>query len=65
MSRDDTLALFMAHRTNLVACFDLLLVLAEGRVHAFGPKDQVLSKLAPAPPVQPVPLKIVTGSGMP
>jgi ABC-type protease/lipase transport system fused ATPase/permease subunit len=39
--------------------------MAEGRIRAFGPKDQVLSKLAPVQPAQPASLKIVTGSEMP
>jgi ATP-binding cassette subfamily C protein len=56
------IAIVVAHRRNVLACVDQLLVLAEGRVQAFGPKGQVLSKLAPA---QPAPLKIVTGSGVP
>ena len=56
------IAVMVAHRMNAVACVDQLLVLAEGRVQAFGPKDQVLSKLTP---VQPTPLKVVTGSGVP
>lgn len=59
------IAIVVAHRTNAIACVDHLLVLAEGRLRAFGPKDQVLSKLAPAQPAQPVPLKIVTEGGMP
>jgi len=59
------IAIVVAHRTNVVACVDQLLVMAEGRIRAFGPKDQVLSKLAPAQPAQPAPLKIVTGSDMP
>ena len=50
---------------NAVAGVDQLLVLAEGRVQAFGPKDQVLSKLTPAKPAQPMPLKLVTESGAP
>jgi PrtD family type I secretion system ABC transporter len=57
------IAIVVAHRTSAVAGVDQLLVLAEGRVQALGPKDQVLSKLAPAQPAQP--LKIVTGSGAP
>jgi PrtD family type I secretion system ABC transporter len=56
------IAIVVAHRTNAVACVDQLLVLMEGRVQAFGPKDQVISKLAPP---QPVPFKIVTGGGTP
>ena len=59
------IAIVVAHRMNAVACVDQLLVLAEGRVQAFGPKDQVLSKLTPAKPAQPMPLKLVTESGAP
>src|SRR3954453_8485190 len=32
------IAIVVAHRTNVVACVDHLLVLADGRVRAFGPK---------------------------
>jgi PrtD family type I secretion system ABC transporter len=56
------IAIVVAHRTNVIACVDQLLVLADGRVRAFGPKDQVLSKLPPPPTAQPASLKIVTGS---
>jgi PrtD family type I secretion system ABC transporter len=59
------IAIVVAHRTSALASVDQLLVLAEGRLQAFGPKDQVLSRLAPARPVQPVPLKIITESGLP
>jgi ATP-binding cassette subfamily C protein len=57
------IAIVVAHRTSALAGVDQLLVLAEGRVQAFGPKDQVLSKLTPAKPAQPMPLKLVTESG--
>src|SRR5262245_11706700 len=59
------IAIVVAHRMNAVACVDQLLLLAEGRVQAFGPKDQVLSKLTPAKPAQPMPLKLVTEGGAP
>jgi ATP-binding cassette subfamily C protein PrsD len=59
------IAIVVAHHTSALAGVDQLLVLAEGRVQAFGPKDQVLNKLAPAKPVQPMPLKLVTESGAP
>jgi ATP-binding cassette subfamily C protein len=59
------IAIVVAHRMNAVACVDQLLVLAEGRVRSFGPKDQVLSKLTPAKPAQPMPLKLVTEGGAP
>jgi ATP-binding cassette subfamily C protein len=59
------IAIVVAHRTNVIGCVDQLLVLAEGRVQAFGPKDQVLSKLAPAQAAQPGPLKVVTAGRAP
>ncbi|MDQ8731416.1 type I secretion system permease/ATPase [Bradyrhizobium sp. LHD-71] len=41
----------IAHRPSALAGIDLVLVLAEGEVQAFGPKDEVLRKtLAAAPP---------------
>jgi ATP-binding cassette subfamily C protein len=57
------IAIVVAHRTSALAGVDQLLVLAEGRVQAFGPKDQVLSKPATAKPA--LPLKLVTESGAP
>jgi PrtD family type I secretion system ABC transporter len=59
------IAIVVAHRTNVIACVDQLLVLADGRIQAFGPKDQVLSKLAPAQAAQPGLFKVVTGGGTP
>jgi ABC-type protease/lipase transport system fused ATPase/permease subunit len=59
------MAVVVAHRTNVIGCVDQLLVLAEGRVQAFGPKDKVLSKLAPAQAAQPGALKVVTASRAP
>ena len=35
----------IAHRPSALAAVDLLLVMGEGRVQAFGPKDEVLSKV--------------------
>jgi ATP-binding cassette subfamily C exporter for protease/lipase len=42
----------MTHRTSILGVSDKLLVLAEGQVHAFGPRDQVLAKLQKARPAQ-------------
>jgi len=54
----------IAHRPSAIAGVDLLLVLNQGRVQAFGPKDEILSKVlqreAPAPPR---PLKVVSDKG--
>ena len=38
-------AIVIAHRPSALASVDRLLVLAEGRVQAFGPKDEILAKL--------------------
>jgi len=59
------IAIVVAHRMNAVACVDQLLLLAEGRIQALGPKDQLLSKLTPTKPAKPMPLKIVPGTGVP
>jgi ABC-type protease/lipase transport system fused ATPase/permease subunit len=41
---------------------DTVMVLREGRLEAFGPRDQVFSKLA-AVPAQPGPAAVVGGLG--
>jgi len=54
----------IAHRPSAIAGVDVLLVLKQGRQQAFGPKDEILSKVlqrdAPAPPR---PLKVVSDMG--
>jgi ATP-binding cassette subfamily C protein len=50
----------IAHRPSAIASLDTLMMLRDGRVVAFGPKDEVLDKViqrtpAPAAPPQPVP----------
>jgi ABC-type protease/lipase transport system fused ATPase/permease subunit len=39
----------ITHRKGLLAAADQLLVLADGRPKLFGPRDQVLAKISPAP----------------
>jgi ATP-binding cassette, subfamily C, bacterial PrsD len=54
----------IAHRTSAIAGVDLLLVLKQGRPQAFGPKDEVLSKvLQRDAPTPPRPLKVVSDKG--
>jgi PrtD family type I secretion system ABC transporter len=48
----------VAHRTSVLAGVDQLIVMAEGRVQAFGPKDALLAKMMQPRPA-PVPLKVV------
>jgi PrtD family type I secretion system ABC transporter len=54
----------VAHRPVGIEAVDMLLVLKEGRVHAFGPKDTVLGQVLQrvAPPAAP-PIKIVSEAG--
>jgi PrtD family type I secretion system ABC transporter len=46
----------IAHRPNVLAAVDMLLVLAEGRVQAFGPKADVLQRVR-----RPAPVAVVGG----
>ena len=38
----------IAHRPSALAAVDHVLIMAEGRVQVFGPKDEVLSKVVEA-----------------
>jgi ATP-binding cassette subfamily C protein PrsD len=51
----------IAHRPSALTSVDLVLMMNEGRMQAFGPKEEVLGKvLRPAQVERPSPLKIVT-----
>lgn len=52
------IVIVVAHRTSALAAVDQLIVMAEGRVQAFGPKDALLAKMMQPRPA--VPLKVVT-----
>jgi ATP-binding cassette subfamily C protein len=52
----------VAHRPSAIAGVDQILVMKEGRMQAFGPKDEVLAKVLQRPAVLQ-PLKIVPESG--
>ena len=56
------IVIVIAHRPSAIAGVDLLLVLKQGRAQAFGPKDEVLSKVLQrdAAPAAPRPLKVVS-----
>ncbi|MHC2621880.1 PrtD family type I secretion system ABC transporter [Bradyrhizobium huanghuaihaiense] len=57
------IVIVVAHRTSALAGVDQLIVMAEGRVQTFGPKDALLAKMV-QPRAGPVPLKVVTeGAG--
>jgi len=47
------IVLLVAHRREILGAVDLLLVMRGGTMQAFGPRDEVLAKLAPPPQQQP------------
>lgn len=56
------IVLLVAHRREILSVVDLLLVMRGGTAQAFGPRDEVLAKLAP-PPQQPPRSDPVTRGG--
>ena len=58
----------VAHRPSALAAVDLILMMADGRQQAFGPKDEVLKRVlrpAPAPvPAQAEPARQVAGTSL-
>ena len=57
------IVIVVAHRPNAIAGVDLLLMMNQGKAQAFGPKDEVLSKVLQRPLPVPRPLKVVPESG--
>ena len=51
----------VAHRPSALAGVDQVLVMASGRVQAFGPRDEVLRKATRQAAIQAAPLKVVGG----
>jgi ATP-binding cassette, subfamily C, type I secretion system permease/ATPase len=56
------IAIVIAHRPSAIAGVDHVLVMNSGRQQAFGPKDEVLSKVLQRPSL-PRPLKVVPETG--
>ena len=56
------LVVVIAHRPSALAGVDQVLVMAEGKVQAFGPKDEVLGKVLQPSPARPVPVQVPAGS---
>jgi ATP-binding cassette, subfamily C, type I secretion system permease/ATPase len=54
----------VAHRPVGIEAVDQILVLREGRVQAFGPKDQVLAQVLQPRIAGPTPIKIVPDAGV-
>jgi ATP-binding cassette subfamily C protein PrsD len=57
------IAVVIAHRPSAIAGVDLVLVLKQGRLQAFGPKDEILSKVLQRDAPPPRPLKVVSDMG--
>ena len=68
-------AILITHKVNILAVADKILVMANGQVQSFGPRDEILARLlgprvvpaaqpaaAPEPAPQPAPAMIVTGA---
>ena len=53
----------VAHRQNVLLAVDQVLVMGNGKVLGFGPKDEVLSKLVAKKPGKRPPLKVVPEAG--
>jgi ATP-binding cassette subfamily C protein len=49
------IVLLVAHRREILAVVDTLLVMRAGTMQAFGPRDEVLARLTPPPQPDPVP----------
>jgi ATP-binding cassette subfamily C protein len=54
----------VAHRPIGIEAVDQVLVMKDGRMQAFGPKDTVLAQVLQPRTAPPAPIKIVTESGM-
>ena len=56
------ICIVVAHRPSALAAVDLVMVMAEGRVETFGPKDEVLKRVLRSAPVhaeaEPVPVPV-------
>jgi ATP-binding cassette, subfamily C, bacterial PrsD len=53
------IVIVVAHRPSALAAVDHVLVLAQGRAQAFGPKDTVVGKVMQLPTAAPKPVKVV------
>jgi ATP-binding cassette subfamily C protein len=57
------IVIVVAHRPSAIVAVDLILVLNKGRMHHFGPKDEVLAKAAPRNVAPARPLQVVPDTG--
>ena len=57
------IVIVVAHRPSAIASVDQLLMMQQGRVQAFGPKEEVLARVVQREHTAPRPLKIVPETG--
>ena len=57
------IVIVVAHRPSAIAGVDKVLVMNQGRVQTFGPKDEILSKVLQRPTSTRHPLKLASDSG--
>jgi len=57
------IVIVVAHRPSAIAGVDQILVMSQGRMQAFGPKDEVLSKVLQRPGTIARPLNVVSEGG--
>ena len=57
------IVIVVAHRPSAIAGVDQILVMGQGRMQAFGPKDEVLSKVLQRHATPPRPLNVVSEGG--
>jgi ABC-type protease/lipase transport system fused ATPase/permease subunit len=53
----------ISHRTSVLPAIDKLLVLKEGQLAAFGPRDEIRKKLHPVPQTPTAPQAATGGTG--
>ncbi|HEX4409486.1 MAG TPA: type I secretion system permease/ATPase [Xanthobacteraceae bacterium] len=57
------IAVVVAHRPSAIAGVDYILIMAKGRQQQFGPKEEILTRLAPPGATAPRPLKVADQGG--
>jgi PrtD family type I secretion system ABC transporter len=57
------IVIVVAHRPSAIAGVDQLLVMSQGRMQAYGPKDEILSKVLQRPAAVPRPLNVAAEGG--
>ena len=57
------IVIVVAHRPSAIAGVDYILVMSKGRQQQFGPKDEILNRIAQVSSAPPRTLKVVPGEG--